>query len=214
MVLLSYLGLITNFIPAILGLIFWQGIQQAARWFTMMMLIIAVNGLGGYFGEYYFENNLPFFHFYILVEGSFLIFIFSRLLESFIHRLIPKIMFGLYVSCWLVNVAFFDGPLGYPTSILAIEAVTLIAFASAWFFMVLKESKIVMPARTFGFWLSTGVLIFFSGNLLLFIFSNYTFSMENHVFRAIWDIHAILVLVIHAHFILAIIWAKKNPILS
>ena len=214
MALLSYLGLFTNFIPAALGLFHWNHLPQVVRWFTIMCLIIAINGLLGFLGEHLIKNNMPLFHFYLLVEGCFLIVIFSRLLMDFVHPFLKPVALMVYASYWLANVFFADGILGYPTTILAVEALLLMGLASSWFFKVLKQRKLSNPAQTFGFWLSTGVLIFFSGNLLLFIFSNYIFSMEPHVFRAIWDIHALLVLIIHIHYIIAILWARKNPILS
>lgn len=214
MVILSYLGLFTNFIPAALGLYHWRHLPKEVRWFSLMCLIIAINGFLGFLGEQLAKNNMPLFHLYLLVEGSFLIVIFSKLLRGFIHELFQRVALFIYASYWLVNVIFGDGLLGYPTTILAVEALLLIVLASDWFFKVLKERKLTNPARTFGFWLSTGVLIFFSGNLLLFFFSNYIFNMEHHVFRAIWDIHALLVLIIHVHYIIAILWARKNPTLS
>lgn len=208
---LSYLGLVVNFIPAVFALLYWKKIAVEVKWFAVMLWFIALNGALGLLGEYLFETNMPFFHAYILVEGMILIKVFSFILPPFLKKGWHSLFIGSFTLAWLYNVVWGDGILGYPTTILGVKGIILILLSITWFIKVQKEKKVQHPVRLFSFWLSTGVLIFFSGNMLLFIFSNYVYQQDQHVFVPIWGVHAILTILLNITYTMAIIWAHKNP---
>lgn len=176
-----------------------------------MIWFIFINGILAYVGELVFKTNMPLFHLYILVEAIILMKVFAVLLHPFISSRIVHVAIVSFILLWAFNIFFGDGIMGYPTYILAIEGPMLIILAVGWFVKVQREKKVQHPERLFAFWLSTGVLIFFSGNMLLFTYSNFIFAQRQHVFIAIWDTHAILVILLYLIYTIAIIWARKNP---
>ena len=212
--LLTYVGLITNFAPAILGSVYWRKLAPEARWFTVMVWIIALNGLSGLGAEFLLESNMPFFHFYILVDVVLLLYVYSLLLNPFVKKKYLRFAAVFFSLVWTYNLIWGNGPLGYPTNILVVQSLSLMTVSTLWFVKVMREKTMVSPQRSFGFWLSTGVLIFYSGNLLLYIFSNYIFLQAKHVYIAIWGTHAILVILLYFFYTIAIIWARKTPISS
>lgn len=154
---------------------------------------------------------MPLFHLYILVETVVLIHIFRKLLRPFIISRMAYTLLISFIVLWIFNISFGDGISGYPTYILPVKAALLIILSISWFIKVQKERKVQHPERLFAFWLSTGVLIYFSGNMLQFTFSNYIFEQRKYVFVAIWDVHAILVILLYLIYTIALIWARKNP---
>ncbi|GAB5522899.1 MAG: hypothetical protein Roseis2KO_07710 [Roseivirga sp.] len=198
-------------LPAVLGSLGWKHFSLDARLCCLLIWFIFLNGAIAFVWELVYGPNMPFFHLYILVEGVLLMRIFASLLNPFIARKAVYAAAVIFVIIWTINVLFFDGITGYPTYILAIKGITLIILAVSWFAKVLREKKILHPEKLFAFWLSTGVLIFFSGNMLLFIFSNFIFTSQRHVYLAIWGTHAILVILLYILYTIAFIWARKNP---
>lgn len=155
-------------------------------------------------------NNLPFFHVYILVECILLLMVFRHLLTP-TGKLRPWLVTALtFTLVWLLNVLFVEGFWGYPAYIHALEAVVLIVLVVLWFAKILREKVVKKPARTFGFWLCTGLLIYFSSNLLLFVFSTFVVQQSARVFDAIWGVHAILVILLYLIYTIAILWARKT----
>ncbi len=154
---------------------------------------------------------MPFFHLYILVEGVVLMRVFASFLSPFISKKAIYASAAAFIVIWTINVLLYDGFKGYPTYILVVKGVILIILAVSWFVKVQREKKVQHPEKLFAFWLSTGVLLFFSGNMLLFIFSNFIFTQERHVFIALWGTHAILVILLYLIYTIAFIWARKNP---
>lgn len=210
----TYIGIGIPLLPAILSLFGWKLFPPEVKTFSLLIWINFINGLAAFIWELTSGTNMPFFHFYILIETILLIRIFSALLHPFISNKVLNTILVTFSALWTFNVLFDDGITGYPTYILAVKGSLLICLAVSWFIKVQRERKIQHPERLFAFWLSTGVLIFFCGNMLLFIFSNFIFVQAQHVYVAIWGTHAILVILLYLIYTIAIIWARKNLTLS
>ncbi|MCE7991800.1 MAG: hypothetical protein HEP71_07465 [Roseivirga sp.] len=211
MEIISHIAIGIPLLPATLGARNWKFFNSDARTFTLLTWFIFINGIAAYLVERLIGSNMPLFHLYILVETVTLLYILKRLLQPFFPSKISNTTLISFVLLWLFNVSFGDGISGYPTYILAVKAALLIIFSAGWFVKVQKEKTVQHPERLFAFWLSTGVLIYSSGNMLLFTFSNYIFVQRKYVFVAIWDVHAILVILLYLIYTIALIWARKNP---
>ena len=157
------------------------------------------------------DNNLPIFHVYILLEGVLLCIVFRHLLAARGDTLPWFITAGSFAFLWLLNVLFGEGITGYPAYIHALEALLVIVLVVLWFAKILREKIVQKPLRTFGFWLCTGLLIYFSGNLLLFVFSTFVVEQSARVFDVIWGVHGILVILLYLIYTFAILWARKTP---
>jgi len=212
--LLSYIGLFIPFLPALIASVRWTVLPKEVRWFTIMLWAIGLNGVLGLWAETQWTNNLPFFHSYILIEALFLIKVFSFLLPPIISKRNLLIVGAIFTLFWIGNVLFFDGIWANPAYIRLAETVIMLTLATVWFYKVMKEQKHLSLTRLFSFWLSTAVLIFYSGNLLLYVFNNFVFYQARHVFVVIWGIHAFVSIITYLIYTIAIIWALKNPISS
>jgi hypothetical protein len=55
-----------------------------------------------------------------------------------------------------------------------------------------------------------GLLLFFAGSFLLFIFSKFLVNNGAEVFKAIWMINGILTLLLYTSYTIALLWVKKK----
>jgi hypothetical protein len=202
-------------VPAVLALVRWKSLNLGQRWFGILLWIIAICSIAAsILATVWQVNNMPIFHSYILIEFLLLLVVFSSLLETPFRSKLWLSMAATFALLWILNIAFGDGWLGYPTYIHVFEGLVLMGLALRWFAKILSEKRVQRPVQTFAFWMCTGILIYFSGNLLLFMFSNFIVEQSKAVFTAIWGVHAILVILLYLTYSVAILWAKNNPISS
>jgi len=73
---------------------------------------------------------------------------------------------------------------------------------------ILVELDTRYPTKQPAFWISTGILFYFSGNLVVFILSNYI-SNDNHLLTVAWGIHAVLMAILNS-FIAVGLWQTRR----
>ena len=131
----------------------------------------------------------------------------GRLVSSFVVAL-AAVGFG---ASWVSNLLFLDGPMGFPSYIRGVEGLLLIVLSLAYFGKLLREKNVSDPTRDFGFWLSTALLIFFSGNLLRYFFSDVLMTHSERAWQVLLALHSVLTILLYLLYTLAIIWAVKTP---
>ncbi|MEM7087198.1 MAG: hypothetical protein AAF489_13505 [Bacteroidota bacterium] len=197
--------------PAILSLFLWKYMNLGQRWFAILLwFVVAISFAGEIWLWLGGESNLPFFHVYILIECLFIIRIFAFLLNNALTSTARYILSFGFSGLWLVNVLVGEGWRNYPDYIHALEALIILTLVFKWFLKMLREKTITRPQKTFEFWLCTGLLVFFSGNFLLFLFSEFLLTIEMSAYYAIWKLHIILNLVLYLIYTLALSLLEKR----
>ncbi|MBL4604829.1 MAG: hypothetical protein JKY02_03955 [Flavobacteriaceae bacterium] len=115
-----------------------------------------------------------------------------------------------FLLIWIVNAFIGEGLWGFPDYIHALEAVVVLFLVLRWFLKMLQEKTISNPEKTFEFWICAGLLVFFSGNFLLFIFSKSLLTIEMASYDAIWKVHCILIILLYLIYMVALLWVKKT----
>jgi hypothetical protein len=73
-----------------------------------------------------------------------------------------------------------------------LEGVLVILLCLTWCWRVLTEMKIQRLEQNPVFWANTGFLIYFSGNVLLFAFSNFILDYDKSLNLYVWAFHGLL----------------------
>ncbi|MEL6538245.1 MAG: hypothetical protein AAFQ98_22690 [Bacteroidota bacterium] len=155
-------------------------------------------------------SNFPLFHGYILWEllGLLLVFYWGiRTTYSGWHLLTVGLLFA---SLWGYNVLVHPGIWHTPTYIRAVEAVICIGLAGGYLLQLLQERKEYFPHKTFPFWVSFGMLLFFTGNLILYSFAGWIQQTSRATFTYLWGLHAVLSNLMYVFYTLGLVWANKN----
>lgn len=198
-------------LPALLALMKWRRLETYQRWFAILLwLIILISFLGEYFKATLGGNNLPFFHSYILVELLLLLIVFMYMFKEEWSKLVWLFLGGSFCIIWLLNVSIGNGWWSFPDYIHALEASIIIVLVSLWFIKMLREKKILNPHQRFEFWMCAGLLIYFTGNFLLFIFSKFILTAGSKVFNAIWMVNCVLIILLYSMYTIALLWVKKT----
>ncbi len=198
-------------LPALLTLVRWNRLQRVHKWFAALIWYIVIISISGeVWHKMTGKNNMPFFHLYILIEYLMMIQIFRILFGGSMRHIVWNFLMGVFLIIWLINVFAGEGWWGFPDYIHALEAIIILSILIKWFMKMFRERKIQHPEKTFEFWFCAGLLIFFSGNLLLFMFPKFLIDAGNEVFDAIWKVNCLLIILLYLMYTVALLWVRKT----
>lgn len=115
---------------------------------------------------------MPIVHTYTLVEFCLLVSVYYHGKPGLLSK---KVYLSLLISFILLavgNAVFYQGLLKGNSLVRSIEGIILIGLALYYFFDLLRRLDTPNPEKTFMFWVSIAMLIYFGGNILIFIYFN------------------------------------------
>lgn len=205
---LTYIGFATFFVPLITGWIRWKKLSGSQKILVayigfVILFSVAAEIVGRTYG-----NNLPLYHAYTFVEFFTLFYLFWRSMQRVqtLLFLLPALIF-VGVGVW----ALVTGPLEMPVPTRTTASIILSGFSILFFYNALRRLEYQRVERTFMFWISGAVLLYFTGNLLLDVFSNYIANASDKVFFTVWSIHALFNIVLYLLYAVALLWKDLTP---
>ena len=154
------------------------------------------------------NNNIPFFYFFVILQ--FLFFLRIYFVEVSISsaqnffRLLAVTFPAFAVVTTLVN-----GISSYNPYVKATENLLLIGLSVYYFYYLNKTLPILYLERFYMFWINTGILIYFSGTLLLFALGEYLTELAQPLSLQLWNIHLLLNILLNLFFSVAF-WVNRR----
>jgi hypothetical protein len=193
--------------PIIVGGIRYKKLSFAQQFFTVFLLFVGLNQLAAtIISDVLLKSNLPLYHLYILIEGVCIFLLYSKRFKD--SQWVNKNWIwaiGGYALLVLVNGIFIQGIFVIPNWSRSLESILIIGVSIYYFYFIFKEGKIKYLDRSFWFWVSSGLLIYFSSNLMLFVFTNMLTNRNDQLFLGVWSIHAVLNFVLYGFYTIALL---------
>lgn len=130
---------------------------------------------------------------YGMLEMIFVFFIYQRL---FNNR--PRTAVVIVVLVFLLAAAVLNLLIGQGTNInsysFTAQAFIYSVLAVVYFFYLLQHPPVVMIQRFPPFWFNVGVMVYFSGNLILFTLTHYLVHQLKNDLMIYWTFHNVLFL--------------------
>lgn len=199
------------FLPIVIGLLKFKLLPKNARiiWYYLVVSAV-VNFAASFIGRKLHSNNLPLIHVYTAIEGVMFCWFYKVTLQAPKNSLLFKLLPVLFVLACIINALFFQSIYTYSSYTRSIEAIFCILFALNYFARAAtidnKETKTILLPE---FHFNTGILLYFSGAFMLFVFSNFIFTLSDSDYYTIWVIHAGFVLCMYLFFATAFLLCKK-----
>ncbi len=155
------------------------------------------------------QNNLELYHIYTIIEfiliSLFYILFFRKYFNSIlISLLIPVFFLAAYIDYKLNGLKSMDN---FSTSL---ESIIFIFYSISFFYYALKNLIFENLLSTPLFWLNTAILIYFSGNLILFVFSNYMAQTDPVKYGILWAVIHTFFNVLYNVLLSVGFWKAKN----
>lgn len=192
-----FFTLLGGIIPIAIGLIKYKMLTPVKLliW-TLMICSVALNIIQLILGAYHIRS-LFIGHIYTLIEFVFIVYIYKTMLNKLIPNAVFTIILIAFVFFSLLNAFFIQGWQANNSYQRTIESVLVVGFALLYFYNTTRELKVKQIERESMFWLSVGVLLYFSGALFIFIFSNYLLHYSRSLALTFWVAHAFFLILFY-----------------
>lgn len=139
----------------------------------------------------YKQSNMYVSHIYTIVEFVLISLFFVKTISP--SRLVMAIysVLGIFLVLAFYEL-FSDNEDSSDELSTTAEAITFIIYSLCTFYYMLQhpEQKNIFNIPLF--WLNTAILLYFSGNLFLFLFGTYLEKHYHQTFVELWGIHAVM----------------------
>jgi len=213
--------LFSEILAAIFGAIFYFKYKNTAfKYIFFILWLIVITEILGYFYKelhLYYTNengvkyNLFLYNILSLILFPAYYFMYYKTLKTERYQSIIKLFIIVFLIIYIGNWVFFqhfftENPL-YPRIIGSIFLTICIVF---YFIELLQSDKIISFHRLVPFWISVGLLIFYTSTIPFTVVQNsYMLSNDNAVLK-IFIIKLILATAMYLIFAFGFLWSKKE----
>ena len=174
-------------------------------WYLVAIVVIEI---GATVMVKYHQNNLRLLHLLTILEFALIAWFYYEVLEGLLKRKIILAIVGLFSTAAIINSVFFQALTTFNTNARSLEGVLVIIFALLCFYKILSEMKIKRLDQEPVFWINTGFLLYYSGGVLLFAFSNYLLKFNKPINMYVWALHALFSTLLYV-FIAVGLWKTR-----
>jgi len=191
--ILAYITLWFHWILAVVVLTFWKRATSPQRLVILVILLIAGSSALEYYQANLGQNNLWITHFSTLFEFLLLSRVFYIWKKKEKQKKVIFVLAIVLVVVWIlskVTIEHFDRYDSYSAGIVR----TLeIIYAISLFFDILNDAHTI-PWNDARVWIASGVIIYSSGVILVFVVFNELLKISAPVLRSLWNINWILLI--------------------
>lgn len=150
-------------------------------------------------------ENLFLFNIYPIFEIILIGWIFSVFLsKQIIYPLVTLVLLFIFFDIIIIqNLNQSFTPLAS-----GVEALIVIFLSLNYYYWMAKDLKVQKIETTALFWISSGLLIYFSGSFFVFIFSNYM-NPRSSTGYAFWAVHALSSIILYIFYVIAL-WMQPQ----
>ena len=178
-------------LPFVVGLICIKHIKEYLIPLFLIVVVSLITDVINYILINSHINNLYVFHIFTFIEFTLICFFY----KIFFSKYFNSVYLLLFIPGFLI-VALIDYKINGLRSMdnfsSSVESILLSLFALFSFFFVMQKMIFENILSTPFFWINSGILLYFSGNLLYFTFSNYLHTTESSNHLAVWMISSFL----------------------
>ena len=179
--------------------------QKATLWFAAGALLLEYVSTDKEITQAISGNtNFPFYHVGTPVLFWLIMRIFTPIFGE--GKWKPWYYFTLisFLSIAVINAFYLDGIMNFPNLTIGLYSLTGIVLPIVYMLILLRRLNIARLDRSPLFIAAAGMLIYFSGNFLLWLFLTY-FNEDIVVFDAIYRVNGVLTILLNLFFTYAII---------
>ncbi len=152
-------------------------------------------------------NNMPILHIFSMFEYLFLTYLFYSSINDEQYRKMIVITIVLFIGFAIFALFYFSGIFEFNTETVTFESLLLVLYSLCYFNylskQIIKEQLNVFKIPMF--WLSIGVLFYFTGNFFLFLFQKQIAEINPQL----WSLHSILNIMSNSLFMVSFLCKLK-----
>lgn len=190
---------------ALVGLVRYRRLGRTQRYLLVLVLLALAMEITSRAVMRYQRSNLFLAPIDTVLEFSMLALLYRRALRpGRLSRLIPGVAVLFVLGSALTYSPRLDTAQFSPVQHF-LESVLVLVFVGAYFYREINRPVITRRLeRAPVFWVSSGLLLYFLSNLLIFLSSNYVLHRSVTLSRQVWAIHALLYIFLNTLYTIAL----------
>ncbi len=202
----TYLSMYSVIIPVTIVLFKRNNIIEVQRWIGLLVLITLLSEIIINFLSSNKINSLPAVHLFTALQFAVLALVLGKGLSPLFSSRFLKGLIITFILFVISDAIFLNGITNFNSFSRPLASFILIFLSLCFFQKTLKELKIKSLDKEPLFWVNIGVLIYFSGSLFIFLFTNYI-KASNDALLTLWGIHAIFNIILNISYSIAL-WIR------
>lgn len=143
------------------------------------------------------RNNLPLLHIYTIIEYLLLLKFYYSILKDFLPRALFIIIAVAPPLFFIADSLFIESIYNFNPYARSVESLIIIFLAMSWYLkLVSVDMKDLALERSLKF-INSAFLIYFSGSVVLFSFSDPISRLVQNLRFSIWTVHTLLTVALY-----------------
>jgi hypothetical protein len=198
-------------IPIAIGLYRIRGLDFIQRQVLVLVSIALVNEVLATYLRFQGTNNLWVFHLFVPISFFFMLRIYKEVLKHYYSWHFFNFILFFFIIFSLVNSFFIQSIWVFNSNAISLSSAVYIVFSVLYFYQLLRNPASEGLEKSPMFWLNTGVLIYYSSTLILFLLVNYLIPEDPKLYASLLGLNIFFNIIINI-FYTVVLW--KNPQLS
>ena len=197
---IGYISVFATFLTLIVAILRNKTLIKEMRVLFLYVLIAAfIEILSSTFAKFNIKN-LYLINLFTVAECTILSLFYLKIFTIKKYSIIIFVLLFCFYSIFIYDFIFLHGVNNMDVFPVIVESFILMGLSLFYFYELAKKMEYVDILSNPLFWVNSSILIYFSGNLFLFIFSNYILTLPNN---KLWSLHDILNIIYNTLFIIA-----------
>ncbi len=186
-----FLSAYTVIFPLVLGLIGFSRFSKALQYFVILLLLVLISESTAFYLGWQKLNNLIVYDVFTAVEYAFLMIVFSNWFEKRGIRTALLASIPVFLLVWLYGKFIAGSTDQFDSIFLSVESVVFVFLSVIVLIKEMKDSTVLLVDNPV-FWVSSGLLVYFAGNLFVFALIDQLLQPGIERFHGAWMIHTVL----------------------
>lgn len=189
--ILNYLSAFSGLLPLAVAALRYRRYDAALRLLTWFFVVSGLFDLASVITDRWRINNMPLFHLFAVVNLLFLSAFYYRILRGQWRR--PGLALAIAgIGGLALYGVLRPGGLGqFPSAVMTAQCGLFIGLALVYFYQLLHQPVATAIEQNPLFWVNAGVLVYFSGNLFLFMLQEWLSRNPPVQHVNYWAIHSV-----------------------
>ena len=172
-----YLSIIL--IVVLIGVVRFASLATPVKFITILLFATFISESLATYISHIHQNNMPVFHFYVILSFWIYALIYFHMLKQIRLRLIFLIISAIFTIFCAFDSLFYQKLSSFPSINIIVGNVILVGFSLFYFKYLIDVNPFEPLKKNSSFWINISVLAYFSIQIFIWGILNYT--MRNHI---------------------------------
>lgn len=175
--------LVSDYLPLFFYLIAFRKLNRvkAFRYLGILVIVLVIANFYSSSLSSQGINNMHLFHIYTVLEHSLITLIFIEIIKKKGFKTIALSGLFIFYLFVITDIIFLEPLNTFNSNIRSVQGVITLLYCVFFYYSIFDDAKVVELSNYPYFWLVSGMILYFSGTLFLYVFGDQIVSNKKYV---------------------------------